>query len=73
MVYLFQRFDEKEKEPFGPGCRDYFWLVCRLVDSINKEDAKQSWELVRQQPFPYTPSHALSTSHTSLINFFWKI
>lgn len=31
---------EKEKEPPGPGCRDYFWLVCRFVDSISKEDAK---------------------------------
>lgn len=30
----------KEKEPQGPGCRDYFWLVCRFVDSISKEDAK---------------------------------
>ncbi|XP_041355094.1 ubiquitin carboxyl-terminal hydrolase 34-like isoform X3 [Gigantopelta aegis] len=28
----------KEKEPFGPGCRDYFWLVCRVVDSISKEE-----------------------------------
>eukprot|EP00105_Crassostrea_gigas_P037927 XP_019922075.1 PREDICTED: ubiquitin carboxyl-terminal hydrolase 34 isoform X3 [Crassostrea gigas] len=31
---------EKEKEPPGPGCRDYFWLVCRFVDSISKEDTK---------------------------------
>ncbi|KAL3873492.1 hypothetical protein ACJMK2_036602 [Sinanodonta woodiana] len=29
----------KEKEPFGPGCRDYFWLLCRFVDNISKEDA----------------------------------
>jgi len=29
----------KEKEPQGPGCRDYFWLVCRFVDSISKDDA----------------------------------
>ncbi|KAI1295519.1 Ubiquitin carboxyl-terminal hydrolase 34 [Halotydeus destructor] len=27
-----------EKEPYGPGCKDYFWLVCRLVDSLDKED-----------------------------------
>ncbi|KAL5008333.1 hypothetical protein ScPMuIL_013914 [Solemya velum] len=32
----------KEKEPFGPGCRDYFWLVCRFVESISKEDATNS-------------------------------
>ncbi|XP_053405325.1 ubiquitin carboxyl-terminal hydrolase 34-like isoform X2 [Mercenaria mercenaria] len=29
----------KEKEPYGPGCRDYFWLVCRFVESISKADA----------------------------------
>ncbi|XP_076099132.1 ubiquitin carboxyl-terminal hydrolase 34-like isoform X2 [Mytilus galloprovincialis] len=34
----------KEKEPHGPGCRDYFWLVCRFVDSISKEDAKPESE-----------------------------
>ncbi|XP_074662968.1 ubiquitin carboxyl-terminal hydrolase 34-like [Tubulanus polymorphus] len=32
------------KEPYGAGCRDYFWLVCRLVESITKEDAVKSWE-----------------------------
>lgn len=32
--------DIPEKEPQGPGCRDYFWLVCRFVDSISKEDVK---------------------------------
>ncbi|RWS31314.1 hypothetical protein B4U80_00975 [Leptotrombidium deliense] len=26
-----------EKEPFGPGCKDYFWLVCRLVDSLDND------------------------------------
>ncbi|XP_052272263.1 ubiquitin carboxyl-terminal hydrolase 34-like isoform X3 [Dreissena polymorpha] len=29
----------KEKEPYGPGCRDYFWLTCRFVESISKADA----------------------------------
>ncbi|KAL8583540.1 hypothetical protein ACOMHN_054856 [Nucella lapillus] len=24
------------KEPFGPGCRDYFWLLCRLVEGYSK-------------------------------------
>ncbi|XP_064621669.1 ubiquitin carboxyl-terminal hydrolase 34-like isoform X2 [Lineus longissimus] len=39
-------FDDKEvmKEPYGPCCRDYFWLVCRLVESISREDATKSWE-----------------------------
>ncbi|KAK3093520.1 hypothetical protein FSP39_016701 [Pinctada imbricata] len=35
---------EKEKEPQGPGCRDYFWLVSRFVDSISREDAKSDAE-----------------------------
>lgn len=26
-----------EKEPYGPGCKDYFWLVCRLVDSLDRQ------------------------------------
>lgn len=26
-----------DKEPFGPGCKDYFWLVCRLVDSLDAQ------------------------------------
>lgn len=28
------------KEPYGPACRDYFWLVCRLVDSLPEEAIK---------------------------------
>ena len=37
----------EEKESYGPGCRDYFWLVCRLVDKISAEDACRSWQQVR--------------------------
>ena len=37
-----------EKEPFGPGSRDYFWLVCRLIDNIRKDDAVKSWQEVRK-------------------------
>ena len=37
----------EEKEPYGPGSRDYFWLVCRLVDNVKKEDAFKSWQEVR--------------------------
>ncbi|KAL1475021.1 hypothetical protein MTO96_037596 [Rhipicephalus appendiculatus] len=29
--------DEGEKEPYGPGCRDYFFLVCQLVDNLEDE------------------------------------
>ncbi|XP_014601370.1 PREDICTED: ubiquitin carboxyl-terminal hydrolase 34 isoform X2 [Polistes canadensis] len=28
------------KEPYGPACRDYFWLICRLVDSLPEEAIK---------------------------------
>ncbi|XP_077536768.1 ubiquitinyl hydrolase 1 puf isoform X3 [Haemaphysalis longicornis] len=31
------RQDEGEKEPYGPGCRDYFFLVCQLVDNLDDE------------------------------------
>jgi len=27
-----------DKEPYGPGCKDYFWLVCRLFDSLENEN-----------------------------------
>lgn len=26
---------EEGKEPYGPACRDYFWLVSRYVFSLN--------------------------------------
>ena len=40
-----------EKEPFGPGSRDYFWLVCRLVDNIRKDDAVKSWHEASRNMF----------------------
>lgn len=33
---------EEGKEPYGPACRDYFWLVSRLVDSLPDELIKES-------------------------------
>ena len=27
-----------EKESYGPGCKDYFWLVGRLLDSLDSND-----------------------------------
>ncbi|XP_076312719.1 ubiquitinyl hydrolase 1 puf isoform X2 [Tachypleus tridentatus] len=33
--------DEDNKEPYGPGCKDYFWLVCRLVDSVDEESLQE--------------------------------
>lgn len=36
------------KEPYGPACRDYFWLICRLVDGreYNKECLEDSPDYV---------------------------
>ncbi|CAG4931724.1 unnamed protein product [Parnassius apollo] len=28
---------EEGKEPYGPACRDYFWLVCRLIDGLPED------------------------------------
>ena len=36
-LHLHSALDDG-KEPYGPACRDYFWLVCRLVDAL-PEDA----------------------------------
>jgi len=30
---------EDGKEPFGPACRDYFWILCRLVDALKLDSA----------------------------------
>uniref|UniRef100_A0AAR5QD97 ubiquitinyl hydrolase 1 n=1 Tax=Dendroctonus ponderosae TaxID=77166 RepID=A0AAR5QD97_DENPD len=35
---------EDGKEPYGPACRDYFWLVSRLVDSLPEDLIKESIE-----------------------------
>ncbi|XP_050316350.1 ubiquitin carboxyl-terminal hydrolase 34 isoform X2 [Anthonomus grandis grandis] len=35
---------EEGKEPYGPACRDYFWLVSRLVDSLPDDFVKESIE-----------------------------
>lgn len=32
------------KEPYGPACRDYFWLLARLVDTLSPEMVKRSLE-----------------------------
>lgn len=29
------------KEPFGPACRDFFWLLCRLVDNLSVDQMFQ--------------------------------
>lgn len=32
------------KDPYGPACRDYFWLLSRLVDTLTAEIVKESLE-----------------------------
>lgn len=35
---------EDGKDPYGPACRDYFWLLCRLVDTLTPEIVRRSFE-----------------------------
>lgn len=35
---------EDGKDPYGPACRDYFWLLCRLVDTLTQEVVRESLE-----------------------------
>uniref|UniRef100_A0A8D8RQZ4 ubiquitinyl hydrolase 1 n=1 Tax=Cacopsylla melanoneura TaxID=428564 RepID=A0A8D8RQZ4_9HEMI len=32
---------EEGKEPYGPACRDYFWLMGRLVDNLPEDALKE--------------------------------
>lgn len=36
-LHLHSAIHEDGKEPYGPACRDFFWLVCRLVDALPEE------------------------------------
>lgn len=40
-IHLHQAMDES-KETYGPACRDYFWLVCRLIDSLPEDAIQES-------------------------------
>ena len=33
---------DDHKEPYGPGSRDYFWLLSQLIDNLDVEDAARS-------------------------------
>ena len=35
--------DEPGKEPFGPACRDYFWVLCKLVESLKIKEETLSF------------------------------
>ncbi|KAL0117751.1 hypothetical protein PUN28_008863 [Cardiocondyla obscurior] len=40
-LHLHTVLDEG-KEPYGPACKDYFWLICRLVDSLPDEAIRKN-------------------------------
>ena len=33
--------DQEGKEPYGPACRDYFWILCRLVDNLEDNETNE--------------------------------
>ncbi|XP_057336925.1 ubiquitin carboxyl-terminal hydrolase puf [Microplitis mediator] len=41
-LHLHSAIHEDGKEPYGPACRDYFWLVCRLVDALPDEAIREA-------------------------------
>lgn len=38
---------EEDKEPYDPGCKDYFWLVCNLVETLDKDELQSGTDQVR--------------------------
>jgi len=38
--------DEPGKEPFGPACRDYFWVLCRLVENLRMSEENDNLDIV---------------------------
>ncbi|XP_060805071.1 ubiquitin carboxyl-terminal hydrolase puf isoform X2 [Amyelois transitella] len=39
--HVMHHHAEEGKEPYGPACRDYFWLVCRLIDGLPEDFFKE--------------------------------
>lgn len=40
--YFFSQIEDYEEEPvLRPGCKEYFWLLCKLIDNIHVKDASQ--------------------------------
>ncbi|NIG59088.1 ubiquitin carboxyl-terminal hydrolase 34-like isoform X2 [Pontoporia blainvillei] len=43
LTLLIPEIDDYEEEPMlKPGCKEYFWLLCKLVDNIHIKDASQT-------------------------------
>lgn len=40
ILYL-QVEDYEEETILRPGCKEYFWLLCKLIDNIHVKDASQ--------------------------------
>lgn len=37
-----QQVEDYEEEPLlRTGCKEYFWLLCKLIDNIHVKDASQ--------------------------------
>lgn len=34
--------DFEEEAMFRTGCKEYFWLLCKLIDNIHVKDASQT-------------------------------
>lgn len=42
MVSCVLKVEDYEEEPLlRTGCKEYFWLLCKLIDNIHVKDASQ--------------------------------
>lgn len=39
--FFSQIEDYEEETVLRPGCKEYFWLLCKLIDNIHVKDASQ--------------------------------
>ncbi|XP_055381002.1 ubiquitin carboxyl-terminal hydrolase puf [Condylostylus longicornis] len=42
--HIVSAHHEEGKEPYGPACRDYFWLLSRLVDTLSPDMIKECFD-----------------------------
>lgn len=41
-MHLYLQVEDYEEEPLlRTGCKEYFWLLCKLIDNIHVKDASQ--------------------------------
>lgn len=41
MCHCWQVEDYEEEPLLKTGCKEYFWLLCKLIDNIHVKDASQ--------------------------------